>query len=106
MSSASSFMYTAKNWFRFHDMISAPIATEEPTEVIVREFIHFINVTRGMSPRTTRIRFQSIPFSELSHARREKLSMISITDVDDYLETKRVEGCLPRTIASCCAAPQ
>jgi integrase/recombinase XerD len=104
-SSVSSFTYTAKNWFRFHDLINTPIATEEPTEVIVREFLHFINVTRGVSPQTTRT-YRSRVFHFLSWAmtRREKLSMISLTDVDDYLETKRVAGCLPRTIASCCAA--
>jgi site-specific recombinase XerD len=70
-----------------------------------REFLHFIDITRGMSPQTTRT-FGSRVFHFLSWAmtRREKVSMISLTDVDDYLETKRLAGCLPRMIASCCAA--
>src|SRR5665213_638890 len=104
-SSTSSFMYTARNWFRFHNMISAPIATEEPAEIILREFLHFINITRGMSPRTTRKYGSRVShFLRWALTRRDNLAMISLTDVDEYLETKRLAGCLPRTIASCCAA--
>jgi integrase/recombinase XerD len=67
-SSVSSFTYTAKNWSRFHGLINTPIATEEPTEVICREFLHYIIVTRRYVPSNDQnIRFHSIPFSELGH---------------------------------------
>ena len=105
VSSASSFTYTARNWLRFHNLINTPAAPAGLTNVIVKEFLHFLNVNRGMSPQTTRT-YGSRVFHFLNWAmtRHEKLSMISVADVDDYLESKRVSGYLPRTIASCCAA--
>lgn len=103
--SVSSFTYTATNWLQFHNLINTPAAPAGPTGVIVEEFLHFLKVTRGMSPQTTRT-YGSRIFHFLSWAmvRHERLSMISLHDVDDYLESKRGVGCLPRTIASFCAA--
>ncbi len=104
-SSVSSFTYTATNWLRFHKLIDNPAAPAGPPEVIVEEFLHFLKVTRGMSSQTTRVYgSRVVHFLRWAMVRHEQLSMISLHDVDEYLASKREAGCLPRTIASCCAA--
>jgi integrase/recombinase XerD len=104
-SSVSSFTYTARNWLRFHNLIGKQPAVVGPIEAIVDEFRHFLKVTQGMSSETTRT-YGSRVFHFLIYAVNNggQLSMISIADVDNYLEGKRLGGCLPRTIAGCCAA--
>jgi site-specific recombinase XerD len=104
-SSVSSFTYTARNWLRFHNLINTPVVPAGSIEVIVNEFLHFLNTTRGMSPQTTRT-YGSRVFHFLTWAmnRNEQLSTISVANVDDYLERKRIAGWLPRTIAGSCAA--
>ena len=104
-SSASSFTYTAKNWLRFLNLIDTPVAPAGTTEIIVDDFLYFLNVTKGMSPQTTRTyRSRAFHFLKWALKRHDQLRMITINDVDEYLEAKRIAGCLPRTIASCCAA--
>jgi len=103
--SASSFEYTARNWLRFLKQITIPASPEGPAEVIVEEFVHFLEDSRGMSCRTTetcRSRMHHFLRWVLGH--REGLSAITLNDVDSFLERKRDEGCLPRTIASYCGA--
>ncbi len=101
--SVDSFIYVARKWLRFHNLISLPINTSDPTNTIVEEFVHYLEATRGMSHRTTRTYgSRTLQFLKWALARHDQISMISLTDVDNFLEIKRSEGCLPRTLGSFC----
>jgi integrase/recombinase XerD len=104
-SSAYAFWYTARGWFRFHHLIQYPVLPADPVLIIINDFLHFLRVTRGMSIKTIRSCSSRVRlFLRWAMVRTEHLSKISLQDVDEFLEVKRASGCLPRTIASYCAA--
>jgi hypothetical protein len=97
--SQSSFAWIATKWFQFHNQIeiSRP-ARLEPASVMVEQFVGFLRVTRGLSLATIRsYESRSHLFLSWVLVRQEALSMVSLNDVDDYLNVKRDDGCKPRT---------
>jgi integrase/recombinase XerD len=101
-SSAESFHYTALNWLRFHKMMEVSAKPSGPVEVISGAFCDFMK-SRGMCPESIRVYASRVePFLRWSLPRRVSLSAISVRDVDEFLEMKQLEGCLPRTISSFC----
>jgi integrase/recombinase XerD len=102
--SEEHFTHVALKWFRFINFISTPKVPNEPCEVIVREFVEYM-VQVGLYPPTIRTyRSRVFHFLHRSLAHGDLLSKMSLKDVDDFLELKRSEGCLPRTIGSFCSA--
>src|ERR1700677_360603 len=51
--------------------------------------------SRDVPADDSNLRFQGTSFSDVYLSRHEELSAISLSDVDDYLEAKRVAGCRP-----------
>ena len=102
--SAQSFYYSALKWLRFQELILVSPKSPDYAETITQDFSNFMK-SRGMSPESIRVYSARImSFLNWSLPRCEKVSAISIRDVDEYLETKRTNGYLPRTVASVCVA--
>jgi hypothetical protein len=102
-SSGESFHYAALNWLRFSQMMVLATTHAGPVETIVEDFVLFMKETRRMSPQSIRsYRSRIFHFLKWALCRVERVSMISLQDVDEFLEMKRGEGCLPRTIRSFC----
>jgi integrase/recombinase XerD len=102
--SEGHFVFVALKWLRFANMVCIPVTPAEPTDSIIEEFVGFMKQT-GLYPPTIRTyRSRVFHFLHWALIRRERLSMVSLTDVDGFLEIKRKEGCLPRTIGSFCSA--
>jgi integrase/recombinase XerD len=100
--SAASFYYAALKWLRFHDSLAMTPKATGYVETICEDFTNFM-VARGMCKESIRIysaRLES--FLRWSLPQCEKVSSISLREVDEYLGMKRLSGCLPRTIASVC----
>lgn len=100
--SAGSFHYTALKWLRFHQKIAVPPKPSGPVDAISGSFCDFME-SRGMCRQSIRVYASRIePFLRWALPRCESLSAISLTDVDEFLRMKQLEGCLPRTISSFC----
>jgi site-specific recombinase XerD len=99
-----SFRVIATNWLRFHNQLNLPIVQKEAAELIANEFVQFLRVTKEMTDQAAySYHSRSLHFLRWVLPRREEFSMISLKDVDEFIETKRAEKCLPRTIASYCS---
>jgi integrase/recombinase XerD len=103
--SGPSFKNTALDWFRFHDVMTESLKPARPVELIRAEFMSFMRDSRGMAPETVRGYGSKVAFF-LSWVliRRERVSLISIDDVEDFLSAKRNEGYKPRTLVAFCGA--
>ena len=103
--SVSSFLYTARNWLQFHNLAPTRAVPTEPIELLVKDFTQYLAVSRGLTISTIRTCGSRVrQFLSWAAPRRAHLSMICLQEVDAFLSLKRAEGCLPRTIASYCAA--
>jgi integrase/recombinase XerD len=102
--SALSFRLSARNWLHFLGLIRSPPAkTPGAADLIVRQFIQFLTVDRGMSRETIRnYGSLALRFLNFAFARRELLSIITVEDVDEFLKKRTLEGCVPHTIGSAC----
>jgi integrase/recombinase XerD len=101
--SSGSFYYAALKWLRFSQMMALPTSHGGLVETVVDDFVLFMKQTRRMSPHSIRsYRSRIFHFLKWALSRHERVSMISLRDVDEFLEIKRQEGCLPRTIRSFC----
>jgi integrase/recombinase XerD len=104
-SSWESFHYVAFKWLRFHNMITTPVTSSGPVELIKNDFIRFMKDVQGMSPESIRVYASRVEyFLKWAQPHHETLSSISLHNVDDFLEMKRRAGSLPRTIGSLCTA--
>jgi integrase/recombinase XerD len=102
-SSGDSFHYTALKWLRFSQMMVLATTHAGPVETIVEDFVLFMKEARRMSSQSIRpYRSRIFHFLKWALCRHERVAMISLQDVDEFLEMKRGEGCLPRTIRSFC----
>jgi integrase/recombinase XerD len=102
--SAESFHYIALNWFKFQKLLITLPTETGYAESTIQDFSDFMQF-RGMSTESIRVYSARMrPFLKWSLARCENISELSVRDVDVHLEMKRVDGCLPRTIASSCVA--
>ena len=99
--SADSFTQTALRWFRFHDAV-APVSPENVFDLYLAEFIGFL-ASEDLSRATILSNRSSVfLFLEWARADRSDLSLLRISDVDEYLDTKR-SGWKPRTVAGQCS---
>ena len=103
--SGAGFTRIAIKWLSFHDLLSEPSLPTTPAQSITETFVNFVEVNRGSSISTIRVfRSRLNHFLDWALVRRAELSLITIEDVEEFLEIKRSEGCLPRTIQSYCTA--
>lgn len=100
-----TFTFVAMKWLRFHKQLVVPTKLAGPNEIIVFQYVQFLEATLQLSRSTIRgYGSRALLFLKWVQDRHKSLSIISSIDVEDFLTTKRNEGCLPRTIASFCVA--
>ena len=99
-----TFATIATKWLSFHNQLKQSEIKRNPAELISFEFNQFLRSSKGMSAQTAYTYYnRSLHFLRWVLPRCEQFSLISAKDVDDFIEIKRAEKCLPRTIASYCA---
>jgi integrase/recombinase XerD len=102
--SEEHFVFVALKWLRFSNLIPRPEVHPRPSEVIVEEFAQYLRES-GYSAQTIRSYSSRVfNFAEWLLLKREQLSMVSIRDVEEFLNMKRGEGLMPRTMGSFCSA--
>ena len=103
--SERTFIYVAEKWLRFHGKLRVPAITPKPSAALVEDFAVAMK-QRGLSRETIRgYRSRSALFLEwLADQRQKTLCDLSVTDVDAYLEAKRLLGWKARTLATQCQA--
>ena len=100
--SAETFYYLALKWLRFHDSVSISPKASGYLEIISEDFCKFMEA-RGMCNESIRVYSTRLEgFLAWALPRCEKVSAISIRDVDEYLGVRQLNGCMPRTIATFC----
>jgi len=102
--SARDFASIAKKWLMFCNLVQTPTMPAQQADLIVDAFVDFMTQQghRSRTVQTYSLRvFQFLHWALPSH---QGLSTMSLVDIDDFFESKRNEGCLPRTIASFCSA--
>ena len=98
---ALRFPRVAKNWLRFHGHLAVPVAPVHPYEKEVTDFGEFLRRTNGATPGTIdgyskRAKF----FLSWLAAKGRTLSSVTLKDVDEFFEAKRVHGWSLSTVAS------
>ncbi len=98
---AVRFPRVAKNWLRFHGRLAVPTAPPHPYEKEVTDFSEFLRRTNGATPGTihgysTRAKF----FLSWLAAKGCAFSNVTLNDVDEFFEAKRVHGWSLSTVAS------
>jgi integrase/recombinase XerD len=95
------FPRVAKNWLRFHGRLAVPASPVHPYEKEVTDFSEFLRRTNGATPGTIhgyskRAKF----FLSWLAAKGCALSNVTLNDVDEFFEAKRVHGWSLSTVAS------
>jgi len=100
-SSADRFSLAARGWFRFHGLLAKPPI---PTCCFDSALNDFIDLIRSkMSSETLRCWIpRAKDFLKWAAAGHQSLSSISLEDIDEFLDGKRMAGWLPRTLAAQC----
>jgi integrase/recombinase XerD len=102
-STAYTFRNTAENWLRFHNLLVVPAIPIKPFDTVFADFMHYIAVTRPMSPDSIdNHRKKILHFLAWAGKRRDEISSVSLNLVDEYLEGKRSAGLQPRSMAAHC----
>ena len=95
------FPRVAKNWLHFHGRLAVPGAPVHQYEKEVTDFSEFLRRTNGATPGTIhgyskRAKF----FLSWLAAKSRALSNVTLNDVDEFFEAKRVHGWSLSTVAS------
>ncbi len=98
---AYTFLNTAVNWLRFYDLLPIQTPSVGLFDSLQAEFMSYVIDERKMAPDTIQsYRFKVAAFFSRIGWRRQQISSITISDIDEYLETIRGEGLKPRSIAA------
>lgn len=91
--SASSFMYAAKKWLRFHGRLKLPSAPPMRLGDQLRDFARYMTEEQGLSPYSVRSHsWKTSKFLEWFGNRHRLLAMARIEDVDEFLAMKGAAG--------------
>jgi integrase/recombinase XerD len=97
---AYTFLNTTVNWLRFYDLLPIEALSVGPFDSLLAEFMSYVTDERNMSPDTIQsYRFKVAAFFSRIGWRHQQISSITISDIDEYLETIRSGGLKPRSIA-------
>ena len=100
------FIYLALKWLRYLDLAAIPEAPSKPADIVICEFVAHL-IEAGYAAPTVRSYASRVrDFICWLSAHQMQLSAVSPQDVDDFLNSKRGEGCVPRSIESFCCALQ
>jgi integrase/recombinase XerD len=102
---AQAFRQTANRWLTFHRMLVLPPPPALPFSELLKQFLHAMQVERGLSPETLRgYGERSRYFLQWLGLRCTDLSQVHVTDTDEFIEEKRQAGWSPRSVATQCQA--
>ena len=102
--SEHNFAFIATRWLRYVNLIHSPLSPERPIDIIVEGFVEYMKQKRMYPPTIRTYSSRLLQFLPWALSRHEDISSVSLVDVDDFFELKRVQGCLPSSIASLCSA--
>jgi site-specific recombinase XerD len=95
------FVHIATAWVRSLDCFEPPREAEGPFAAQIAAFARYLGEERGLSPVTISTRCERLSwFFESLHAPQDTLCTISISDVDDFLESKSKQGWRRSSLAS------
>jgi integrase/recombinase XerD len=98
-----SFIRIAKSWLHFHGKLASP-----PPHIfheLITEFVEAMRSTRGLAPATIEsYRDRAFGFLKWFSQRYDTLSPVAMSDIDDFIASKREAGWNSRTIAAQCQA--
>lgn len=98
---AQAFYRISVEFFEFHGMLTRP-EQKRAFDDLVEQFTDVLR-SRSLSSRTIRDYQDDVrPFLEWLSHRKASFTEVQITDVDDYIESKRALGWKPRTVSSVC----
>ena len=99
------FIYVATMFFSFHGALRHINVRVEPHDSYLEQFEDHLLRVRGLAPVTVQSAKRRVgAFLRWTILQGLVVSALSMNDVDDYLRSKREQGCLPRSIASVCGA--
>jgi integrase/recombinase XerD len=98
-----NFIRVAKAWLSFHGCLVLPPAPIRPFDCQIREFKAFLESERGLSSRTV-IHYcdRTALFLRWLSERHDRLSLVSVSDVDDFILSKQQAGWSIFTLATHC----
>ena len=105
-SSESTFTYVAEKWFRFNHALLIPDKIPVPSTGLVDDFAAAMKHQKGLSPASIKgYHSRSALFLLwLAEQRGKTLQDLCQTDIDAYLDSKRLIGWKERTLATQCQA--
>lgn len=100
-----NFTYVAIKWLCFNGMFTTPTIRVEPDDSYAEEFVHFIQIVRGLSQLTVRAhRLRIRAFLRWNTGCSRSLTELTLGDVDAYVMSKLRVGHKPTYIASVCGS--
>jgi len=103
--SAKFFLHIGLSWLKFSDMIAGSGSHLELNGWYLEQFELYESTIRGLTSVSNGHQRRRISALLRSNALEQRtLESMTLSDVDTYLQAKRESGCMPRTIASLCAA--
>jgi integrase/recombinase XerD len=91
--SASSFIYAAKKWLRFHGRLKLPSAPPMRFAGQLRDFVRCMTEEQGLSPYSVRSHCaKTAKFLEWFGERHRSLTKARIEDADEFLAMKGASG--------------
>lgn len=101
--SPKCFIKVARTWFRFLGMLGLPPVA--PFHEQIEVYAHALRIHQGLAATTIRGYLNRIElFMKWLTIRGGSLQTVSISDIDEFLASKRAEGSKPRSIKSECNA--
>ena len=98
--SASSFIYAAKKWLRFHGRLKLPSTPPMRFADQLSGFARYMTEEKGLSPYSVRSHCsQTSRFLGWFGARHRLLARARIEDVDEFLAMKGVSGCNRQSVS-------
>ena len=98
-----NFTHLAIKWLRFNDVLNRTVIRVEPHDSYAENFVHSIQIVRGMSPSTVCAhRFRVRAFLRWNRECNRFLSEVTLCNVDAYVISKVKAGHKPTYIRGIC----
>jgi len=100
-----AFTNVAENWFRFHNLLAAPIVQSRPFDPNLYSFVEFLKSDRNFTPSTVQHYHSKVEvFLEWAGKRRESILEVTLFDIEEFLKAKQEAGWKPSSLAGQCQA--
>jgi len=94
---------TARNFLQFHGRLLPAVLPQRPFEEHLEDYANWMRSERGLAPSTVEKRkYATATFLRWVSKQYSDLSLVSLNDVDAFLECRRAGGCSITTLATEC----